>query len=358
MLTNCVVIDYCGDGKLDVQQGEECDDGNNTGGDGCSATCQDEPTPPPPPPAPLLLIPVTGGNDLIAAGIGHTCALTVKNGLECWGLNESGQVGDASFIDKLVPVDVAVLDPFSVVSLVAGIKHTCALTTANEVYCWGLNSSGQLGDGTTENRNQPVLVEGLSGNIIAISAGAEFTCAQNDANEVFCWGNNASGQLNDGTTENSSTPVKATNVSDVVLVSGGSVELQGITTDGAVNLWNAEPIVPVTGLPNTGNTFVSADRFASGGCTLTDAGSVNCWGEIVDAEVTGVVTGDMLASGAAHACTMISGGLACWGSNSNGQVGDGSFNEDSEDETLVEGAAERCDRSGDWRETYLRHPER
>ena len=323
----CEVIDYCGDGDLDVQQGEECDDGNNTSGDGCSATCQDEPTPPPPPltAAPLLLIPVTGQYDLITAGIGHTCALTAKNGLECWGLNDSGQVGDATFIARDEPVDVVNIDPFSVIALTSGIKHTCALTSDNQVYCWGLNSSGQLGDGTTENRNQPVQVKGLTGNIVAISAGSEFTCAQNAANEVFCWGNNATGQLNDGTEENRTTPVKATAISEVLLVSGGFMELQGITPDGAVQLWNTEPIIPVTGLPNTGNTYISADRFVTGGCSMTTASVVDCWGEIANAKVTGAIIPDMLASGAAHACTMKADGLACWGSNSHGQVGDGTL---------------------------------
>jgi len=280
---------------------------------------------------------VTGGADLITAGIGHTCALTAKDGLECWGLNDSGQVGDGSFVDKLKPVDVVGIDPTTVIGLVSGIHHTCALTFANEVSCWGLNSSGQLGDGTTENSNEPVLVGGLEGTIISISAGAEFTCAKNTANDVFCWGNNSSGQLNDGTEDNSSTPVKSTAVgSEAVLISGGSVELQGITPDGAVQLWNSQPIVPVTGLPNEDNLYISADRFTQGGCSMTFGGEVNCWGGITNAEIEDALIGEMLASGEGHACTLTAEGLVCWGSNSNGQLGDGSL-DDSDEETLVEG---------------------
>jgi len=280
-------------------------------------------------------VPGVGGLDLITAGIGHTCALTAKEGLECWGLNESGQVGDSSFDDTLVPVDVVGINPAGVIGLVSGIHHTCVLTSANEVFCWGLNSSGQLGDGTTENRNEPILVDGLEGKITAISAGAEFTCALNDANDVFCWGNNSSGQLNDGTEDHSSIPVKTTTVSsDTVLISGGSLELQGITSDGAMQLWNSQPVIPVTGLPEEDNAFVSADRFTEGGCTMTEAGDVNCWGGITDAQVKGAVVNDMLSSGQGHACTMKAEGLVCWGSNSNGQLGNDSTN-DSLEETLV-----------------------
>ena len=282
------------------------------------------------------MIPVTGGADLITAGIGHTCALTVKDGLECWGLNEYGQVGDASFDDTPVPVDVATVDPSAVIGLVAGIHHTCALTSASEVYCWGLNTSGQLGDGTNNNSNVPILVEGLEGTIVSISAGAEFTCALNTENEVYCWGNNTSGQLNDGTEVSSSVPVLSTNVGTPVLISGGSSELQGITSAGSVELWNTQPIVPVTGLPNEDNMYVAADRFASGGCSTTFLGDVNCWGGIHDADVSGVVVMEMLASGQEHACTMTAEGLVCWGNNSDGQLGDGT-NDDNEEAVAVQG---------------------
>jgi len=330
----CTIDPYCGDGTVDA--GEECDDGNNVDGDGCSAECTTEITP-------VItvveefIIPVTGRIDLLTAGIGHTCALTAKEGLECWGLNEDGQVGDGTFVDKLEPIDVVGIDPNAVIALVSGIKHTCVLTSANEVYCWGLNSSGQLGDGTTENSNVPVYVDGLEGYIVDISAGAEFTCALNSANDVFCWGNNSSGQLNDGTEDNSSVPVKTTTVSDgVLMISGGSVELQGITFDGVVQLWNSQPIIPVTGLPDEDNLFVSADRFTGGGCSMSNVGDVNCWGGITNAEVIGASISDMLASGEGHACTMKPEGLVCWGSNSHGQLGDDTL-DDSDDETLVVG---------------------
>jgi len=330
---DCVYDPYCGDGKVDKD--EECDySASPTGapaGSTCTTSCE---ILPPPPPVVLLAV---DRPDLITAGIGHTCALTDKEGLECWGLNDSGQVGDSSFVDKLAPVDVVGIDPTTVIGLVSGIHHTCVLTSANDVYCWGLNSSGQLGDGTIDNSNVPVYVDGLEGRIISISAGAEFTCALNSANEVFCWGNNSSGQLNDGTEDHSSIPVKTTTVSsDTVFISGGSAELQGITSDGAVQLWNSQPIIPVTGFPEEDNSFVSADRFTEGGCSMTNTGDVNCWGGITNAEVVGALVRDMLASGEGHACTMKAEGLVCWGSNSNGQLGDDSLNDSDEEVFVVE----------------------
>jgi hypothetical protein len=106
--------------------------------------------------------------------------------------------------------------------------------------------------------------------------------------------------------------------------------------DDTVQLWNKEPIIPVTGIPGENNAFISPDFFTEGGCTMTTTGEVFCWGGIADAGVTGAVVGDMLASGEGHACTMKAEGLVCWGSNAFGQLGDGSWN-NNDKETLVTG---------------------
>ena len=104
------------------------------------------------------LTPLTGISQ-VATGENHTCALTTAGGVLCWGHNTSGQVGDGSATPRLTPVAVTGLGS-GVQALTAGDSHTCALTTAGAVLCWGDNFSGQLGDGSTTQRLTPVAVTG------------------------------------------------------------------------------------------------------------------------------------------------------------------------------------------------------
>ena len=107
----------------------------------------------------------------VSSGRFHTCALTTEGGVKCWGGKHTGRLGDGTFKDRTTPVDVSGLT-VGVASIFAGDGHTCALTTAGSVKCWGRNSSGQLGDGHTSGdfSNVPVPVTGLAsgGDIILI----------------------------------------------------------------------------------------------------------------------------------------------------------------------------------------------
>ena len=147
-------------------------------------------------------LPVTA----LAAGGSHTCALSAGGAVKCWGTNFTGQLGDGSNVGRNAPVDVLGL-PRRVTAIAVGGSHTCALSAAGAVSCWGTNSSGQLGDGTRAHRNVPVAVSRLGRGMTAIAAGGEHTCALTDLGAMQCWGANASGQLGDGTNVSRDAPV-------------------------------------------------------------------------------------------------------------------------------------------------------
>ena len=96
--------------------------------------------------------------------------------MQCWGYNDYGQLGDGSTTDRSTPVPVSGLGS-GVIALAAGDAHTCALTAAGGVQCWGYNGYGQLGDGSTTNRLTPVPVSGLGSGVVALAAGDYHTCA-------------------------------------------------------------------------------------------------------------------------------------------------------------------------------------
>jgi alpha-tubulin suppressor-like RCC1 family protein len=146
------------------------------------------------------------GASALAAGGFHTCAVTTSHGAKCWGGNWSGQIGDGTTDNRYSPVDVAGLDS-NVSQIAPGFTHTCALLQTGGVKCWGSNDHGQLGDGTTVNRSTPVDVIGLGQGVTAVAAGFGFTCAVKDTGDVMCWGRNDFSQLGDGTTTDRPTPV-------------------------------------------------------------------------------------------------------------------------------------------------------
>src|SRR5690606_27765369 len=140
-------------------------------------------------------------------------AIASDNKAYCWGLNTSNQLGDGTTTQRNSPEAVLQGDMPSgatVRSMRAGAYHTCAIASNNKAYCWGANTNGRLGDGTTTNRSAPEAVivgaMGSSANIVQIDAGTH-TCAIASNNKAYCWGYNASGQLGDGSTTSRSSPV-------------------------------------------------------------------------------------------------------------------------------------------------------
>jgi alpha-tubulin suppressor-like RCC1 family protein len=143
----------------------------------------------------------------ISAGfVSHAIALKNDGTVWAWGRNGYGQLGNGTMADSSIPVQVS--DLTDVIAISAGDSHTVALRNNGTVWAWGYNNHFQLGDGTSTNRNAPVQVIGLRADGIAITAGGWHTVAIKNNHTVWAWGLNFSGQLGDGTTIDSYTPIQ------------------------------------------------------------------------------------------------------------------------------------------------------
>ncbi len=326
----------------------------------------------------------------VSAGGDHTCALTTAGNVKCWGYNLYGGLGNGTDASSNMPVDVLEGlggSPLSgVVAVSAGAFHTCALTTAGNVKCWGDNSNGQLGDGTNLNSNTPadVVEPGGSqlGGVIAVSSGSFHTCAVTETGGVKCWGWNASGQLGDGSITDSATPVDVLEglggspLNGVAAVSAGSGHTCALTTAGGVKCWgsnsfsqlgdgtNFASTTPVDVLVELGGSQLGDVTAVSSGslhtCAVTETGGVKCWGwnasgqlgdgTIRDSSIPKVVL--WLSSGVAaisagglHTCAVTAAeGVACWGLNNQGELGDGTTTRSS---VPVDVSGFASDRDGD-----------
>ncbi len=286
---------------------------------------------------PKLVIPVTGAGRIIVAGLGHTC-MTYGSNVVCWGLNSSGQLGNGKTANELVPVYVKNVSGdgklSGVVNLTAGSIHTCALTSKNEVYCWGANSSGQLGNGSTTNSSLPVLVTGLpSDQIVALTAGEKFTCVQLKNQDVWCWGENGNGQLNDGTTTNRTSPVKSLLTTKLSEISGGQSNLLGSDVL-SLDAYSKALAAKVSQL--VGPLSISANRWGETGCAVASDGTVKCWGsDLVSAAVKDAVAALKVGTGIDHNCVINDNlTVSCWGANTQGELGNGN-NTNSQSAVLV-----------------------
>jgi len=315
---------------------------------------------------PVELIAVSSGSTAVTSGANYICAV-VSGGVKCWGDNYYGQLGDGTTTDSSSPVEVTVSgSPLTGVNdVTAGAYHTCALVS-DRVKCWGYNGYGQLGDETTTWSLEPVEVK-INGSpltgVTAISAGANHTCALVSSG-VKCWGQNYLGQLGDGTTNYSSTPVDVlvevnpdTPLTGVTDVSAGNEHTCAVVP-GGVKCWgynfygqlaegtytDRTTAVDVLVAANTPLAGVSA--ISSGGwhtCALV-SGGLKCWGnndygqlgaesimgsprpvDVLATESTLLAGVSDVSSGDDHTCALVSGGLKCWGENQNGGLGDGTF---------------------------------
>jgi alpha-tubulin suppressor-like RCC1 family protein len=309
----------------------------------------------------------------LSSGADHTCALQASGNVSCWGANTSGQLGSSSNVlpNSLVPVAVPNLT--DAVAIAAGEAHTCALNSKGTMSCWGLNTDGQLGNGTTTASIGPVAVAGLS-NVVAISAGADAnTCVLLADGTVRCWGSNSNGRIGNGDTSGTTflTPQTVTGVVNAVALTSGHGHTCALLADGSVSCWGNNVYGQVGDSVSLGGgrptaavvpSVSNAVAVAAGGsytCALATSGTVSCWGSnsrgqlgngsktdsvnaVAVSNLTNAVAltaGGIFGGKLGHTCALKTDGtINCWGGNDSGQIGDGTVAEASAPTSVVGGA--------------------
>ena len=309
----------------------------------------------------------------VSAGSQHSCAVTSDGKAACWGFNGHGQLGTGGSASSSIPVPVfmkGALIGKAIASISAGQYHTCAVTSDGKAACWGGNYYGQIGNATINWEYSPIVVSGgaLAGKkVTSVSVGSMHSCAVTSDGKAACWGLNSSGQLGDGSSSNSTVPV-AVDLSGVlagkslISISAGRVHTCAVSSDGLVACWgdnsnrqlgdgftfgySNRPVAVDTGGALTGRRVTSVSAGNSHSCALLSDGSASCWGTnnngelgfvgeggwtpLTAVDVEGALSGKTVTSisaGGGFTCATLSDGTAaCWGDNSNRQLGDGTTN--------------------------------
>lgn len=172
----------------------------------------------------------------ISLGAWHSCAIAATGGAWCWGLNTGGQLGDGTRTSRRFAHAVASDQTFR--SIAAGAEHTCALNSRGQAFCWGNNGYGQLGDGTRIARDTPVLTAG-GRTFASLAASSEHTCGVTHDGSAYCWGANADGRLGDGTAEQRLSPTAVATSMKFASLVVGLHHTCGLNTKGETMCWGS-----------------------------------------------------------------------------------------------------------------------
>jgi alpha-tubulin suppressor-like RCC1 family protein len=344
--------------------------------------------------------PLTGATG-IGARASNSCAVVEGGLVRCWGENLEGQLGDGTNFDRGLAVEVLGVDGESYLTgatqVVVGNEFACARLANKQVRCWGRNTGGQLGDGTTDPSAHAVVVRnaGNTGpltNVTQIAAGGSHVCARRTDGQVRCWGTSALGQLGNGDDANvNPLPTAVQNVAgtgplqNVVQVTAGIQHSCARLANKQVRCWGADyqgqlgngaptgvylrPVAvrKVDGSANIGNvTNLSTGSWHT--CAVLGSGQARCWGDGGEGQLgegndddrtlpvvvehpgadldsnldNGVLTGVVqVAAGGQHTCFRLSNDrVRCTGDNAQGQLGLGVTGADQWVPNLVHNAGD------------------
>jgi RHS repeat-associated protein len=316
-----------------------------------------------PPAAILLPRSFTAGASSTVAGANHSCAVRTDGEVSCWGYNFWGALGNGHGPDLLEPSPpVGLPGGLKATAVAAGGNHTCALLVTGEVSCWGYNQAGQVGVGTAAGEvrtpSAPLVMPNGSA-VTAVAAGGSVTCALLTGGQVTCWGSGAAlGNGVGGTVPAPPAPIAMPGGAAALGISAGSNHVCALLVGGQVTCWGSDatgqlgngattgsvlsPPAPIT-LP-TGTTAAAVSAGTDFTCVLLDTGQVTCWGsdgygQLGNGATTGVITAPpapitlpagttalQVSAGTTHACALLNtGGVTCWGSATDGRLGNGSY---------------------------------
>jgi alpha-tubulin suppressor-like RCC1 family protein len=277
---------------------------------------------------------------------GPAAAISATSYAEAWGQGIYSALGNGSTADQYSPVHVTALSQVTQVS--SGFVHTLAVRADGTVWAWGDNGDGELGNGTNTPSSVPVQVPGLTG-IVQVAAGHFDSLALRSDGTVWAWGTNGYGQLGDGTTTPRTTPVQVAGLTGVTQIAAGFDHSLALRSDGAVVAWgynvhgelgdgtptdHSTTPVAVSGLTNA--TQIGGGYYHS--LALRSDGTVVAWGSNFEGQlgdgkpndsatpvqVAGLTNVTQIAAGAYHGLALRSDGTAAaWGDNQAGALGDG-----------------------------------
>ncbi len=286
------------------------------------------------------------GTVISASSGGQTCAVQSHGGVDCWGYNEEGQLGNGTTVSSATPVEVNGITHAASVS--TGSGFSCALLSGGSIDCWGYNAYGTLGNGTTTNSLTPVAVSGITNASGVGAARGQHACAVLSSGGVDCWGNNAHGELGNGTTESSTRPVAVSGITKATAVAAGEYSSCALLTTGGVDCWGWNLYGELgngtgkdSSTPQAVSGIGSAVAISEGdvsACALLSSGAIDCWGygghgelgngttkeKPTPTAVSGITNASAISAGPASTCAVLTTGHAdCWGDNENGSLGNG-----------------------------------